>query len=54
MATNFRVGTDPNAHGDLRAEVLAFLDADVDGLFSDNPDIAVGALEDWLERDEAS
>ena len=54
MATNFRSGTDPNAHGDLRAEVRAFLDAGVDGMFSDNPDIAVGALDDWLERDQAS
>lgn len=48
MATNFRVGTDPNAPGDLYAESLAFLDAGVDGLFSDNPDIAARALTDWL------
>ena len=40
MATNFRVGTDPNAPGDLYAEARAFLDAGVDGLFSDNPDLA--------------
>ena len=39
MATNFRSGTDPNAPGDLRAEALAFLDAGVDGMFSDNPDV---------------
>lgn len=39
MATNFRVGTDPNAPGDLAAETRAFLDAGVDGIFSDNPDI---------------
>ena len=48
MATNFRKGTDPNAPGDMYAEAKAFLDAGVDGLFSDNPDIAVRALEDWL------
>ncbi|WP_107764981.1 glycerophosphodiester phosphodiesterase [Nocardioides terrigena] len=48
MATNFRVGTDPNAPGDMYAESLAFLDAGVDGLFSDNPDIAAQALADWL------
>jgi glucose-6-phosphate 1-dehydrogenase len=29
MATNFRVGTDPNAVGDLEAETRAFLDAGV-------------------------
>ena len=48
MATNFRVGTDPNAHGDLAAETKAFLDAGVDGLFSDHPDIAVAARDAWV------
>jgi len=48
MATNFRIGTDPNAHGDLVAEIQAFLDAGVDGLFSDNPDAAVAARNDWV------
>jgi glycerophosphoryl diester phosphodiesterase len=48
MATNFRAGTDPNAPGDLFAETQAFLDAGVDGVFSDNPDIAAAALADWL------
>ncbi|KRF35346.1 glycerophosphodiester phosphodiesterase [Nocardioides sp. Soil805] len=48
MASNFRVGTDPNAPGDLYAESRAFLDAGVDGLFSDNPDVAARALADWL------
>jgi len=49
MATNFRIGTDPNAPGDLFAETQAFLDAGVDGVFSDHPDIAVAALADWLD-----
>lgn len=48
MATNYRIGTDPNAPGDLAAEVTAFLDAGVDGLFSDNPDLAVAARDAWL------
>lgn len=48
MATDFRVGTDPNAPGDMYAESLAFLDAGVNGLFSDHPDIAARALADWL------
>ena len=43
MATNYRVGTDPNAPGDLFAETQAFLDAGVDGVFSDNSDTAVEA-----------
>ena len=47
MATNFRRGTDPNAHGDMHAEILAFLDAGVDAIFSDFPDDAVAARDDW-------
>ena len=48
MAVNFRRGTDPNAPGDLAAEVRAFLDAGVDGLFTDNPDIGVAARDAWV------
>ena len=44
MATNFRIGTDPNAPGDLAAEARAFLDAGVDGIFSDNPDLVAAVL----------
>ena len=43
MAQNFRRGADPNAAGDLAAEVRAFLGAGVDGLFTDHPDLAVEA-----------
>ena len=49
MARNFQVGTDPNAQGDLAAETRAFLDAGVDGVFSDNPDIAVDARDAWVD-----
>jgi len=52
MATNFRIGDDPNAHGDMAAETKAFLDAGVDGMFSDFPDLAVQARDEWL-RDRA-
>ncbi|MFW6774567.1 glycerophosphodiester phosphodiesterase [Nocardioides sp. CPCC 205120] len=48
MATNFRIGTDPNAHGDLAAESRAFLDAGVDVLFADHPDVAVRARDAWV------
>ncbi len=48
MATNFRIGTDPNAYGDLAAEITAFLDAGVDALFSDHPDRAVAARDAWI------
>jgi len=47
MARNLRNGTDPNAVGDLAAEIRAFLDAGVDGLFSDNPDVAVDTRNRW-------
>jgi glycerophosphoryl diester phosphodiesterase len=47
MATNFRLGTDPNAKGDIFAEVTAFLDAGVDGMFADHPDSAIEAREAW-------
>ncbi len=47
MAVDFRRGEDPNAVGDLAAEVRAFLDAGVDGLFTDNPDVAVAARQRW-------
>ena len=53
MATDFRRGTDPNAKGDARAEISAFLDAGVDGVFSDFADTAVDARDSWLaERAE--
>nr|WP_281280985.1 glycerophosphodiester phosphodiesterase family protein [Nocardioides guangzhouensis] len=48
MATNFRRGTDPNAKGDSFAESRAFLDAGVDGIFSDQPDTLFQAREEWL------
>jgi len=38
-----RRGTDPAAHGDLAGEVRQFLEAGVDGVFSDFPATAVGA-----------
>ena len=47
MATNFRIGTDPNADGDVHAEITAFLDAGVDGFFADYTDSAVAARDDW-------
>lgn len=48
MASNFRRGTDPNAKGDSYAEALAFLEAGVDGIFSDHPDTTFDARQDWL------
>ncbi|WP_051707080.1 glycerophosphodiester phosphodiesterase [Nocardioides aequoreus] len=47
MARDFWQGTDPNAPGNMRAEVRAFLDTGIDGFFTDNPDIGVGARDAW-------
>ncbi len=38
LAPRFRIGTDPHAAGDWRAEVAALIDARVDGVFADYPD----------------
>lgn len=45
MDARFRIGTDPNAPGDLAAEARAFLDAGVDGIFSDHPDVVADVLD---------
>jgi glycerophosphoryl diester phosphodiesterase len=52
MAANFRRGSDPDAKGDAIAEAKAFLDAGVDGMFTDQADTTVEAREEWLEADE--
>ncbi|HYP45396.1 MAG TPA: esterase-like activity of phytase family protein [Propionibacteriaceae bacterium] len=43
LPLQFRRGTDPAAPGDLYGEIAVFLTAGIDGLFSDNPDIAAQA-----------
>ncbi|GAB3028060.1 glycerophosphoryl diester phosphodiesterase [Nocardioides flavus (ex Wang et al. 2016)] len=45
MDSRFKVGADPDAPGDLAAEARAFLDAGVDGIFSDHPDVVAGVLD---------
>ena len=39
LPADFRIGTDPAAHGDLQGEIRTFLAAGMDGYFTDNPDI---------------
>jgi glycerophosphoryl diester phosphodiesterase len=41
LPTGYRKGIDPRARGDLAGEIRAYLDAGVDGLFSDHPGVAV-------------
>jgi glycerophosphoryl diester phosphodiesterase len=44
LPANFRSSADPNAPGDLTGEIHAFLDAGIDGFFTDNPDIGAAAV----------
>ena len=41
LPTDLRSGDDPQARGQIEAEIRAFLDTGIDGLFIDQPDIAV-------------
>jgi glycerophosphoryl diester phosphodiesterase len=43
LPLDFRVGSDPNAVGDLVGEIDAFIGAGMDGFFTDNPDLGVAA-----------
>ena len=45
LPTDLRSSDDPQARGDLETEIRAFLDAGIDGLFIDQPDIAVKVRE---------
>lgn len=45
LPTQFRVGTDPNAHGDLQGEIRTFLRAGMDGFFTDHPDVGAAAVD---------
>jgi glycerophosphoryl diester phosphodiesterase len=42
LPTDLRSSADPNAPGDLTGEIDVFLDAGIDGFFTDNPKIARG------------
>ncbi|AEG43778.1 esterase-like activity of phytase family protein [Isoptericola variabilis] len=44
LPAEFRSSADPTAPGDMAGEIRAFLDAGMDGLFSDHPDAAVAAV----------
>jgi glycerophosphoryl diester phosphodiesterase len=47
LPAQYRVGTDPNAYGDLEGEILAFLTAGMDGFFTDQPDVGATAANDY-------
>ncbi len=45
LPPSLRSSSDPNAPGDLLTEIRTFLDAGVDGVFTDNPDIGAQAVD---------
>ncbi|WP_125774150.1 esterase-like activity of phytase family protein [Antribacter gilvus] len=44
MPVDYRSSTDPNATGDLVREIQTYLDAGMDGFFTDNPDLGDAAV----------
>ena len=44
LPAEFRSSADPAGVGDLAGEIRVFVEAGLDGLFSDNPDVAVAAI----------
>ncbi|WP_338747952.1 glycerophosphodiester phosphodiesterase family protein [Janibacter alittae] len=48
LPRDHRIGDDPAAHGRLVDEVVAHLDAGVDGIFCDHPDLCVEARAQFL------
>lgn len=50
LPADLRSSDDPAAHGDLAAEVDAFVDAGLDGIFADHPDLAVAAVAAGADR----
>lgn len=47
VAERFRVGTEAGAHGNWRGELRELLNAGVDGVFADCPDLARAAIDEW-------
>lgn len=50
LPTDLRIGSDPNARGDVATELRRYFEADVDGVFADYPDTAVSARAAWVKR----
>lgn len=50
LPKSLRSSTDPAALGDLGAEIHALLDAGITGFFSDHPNLAVRARDDWWNK----
>jgi glycerophosphoryl diester phosphodiesterase len=47
-----RLSGDVAARGDMKTEIFALLDAGITGFFSDFPDLAVQARDEWWARQQ--
>ena len=52
LPSDYRIGTDLTAFGDYAGEVTAYLEAGLDGLFADQPDLAVVARNGFVATAE--
>ncbi|MEU6081269.1 glycerophosphodiester phosphodiesterase [Streptomyces sp. NPDC047108] len=50
LPADFRRGTDPNAYGDAFGAFRTYFETGIDGIFSDNPDTALLARDDFLRK----
>lgn len=50
LPAEMRIGDNPGDYGDAFAEYVAFNELGVDGVWSDNPDTAMIARDDFLDR----
>lgn len=50
LPADFRRGTDPNAYGDAFGAFRTYFATGIDGIFSDNPDTALLAAEDFTKN----
>lgn len=51
LPLNLRIGADPNGRGNLQGELEMFLDAGIDGFFTDNTDVGVKARDEFVDGD---
>jgi glycerophosphoryl diester phosphodiesterase len=52
LPVQLRTSQNPAEHGRLEAEIRAFFDAGIDGLFSDFIGVAISALRDWRSAEK--
>ena len=47
LPADLRIGTDPQGHGDVEAEIRRHLEAGIDGFFTDQPDAGRRTIDGW-------